>query len=194
MLTCSETGTRPLCNHLMQGAALNYPAGAFPPPTHRIPTAPRIRTQSHDQQLSHHPNQYTQSYYDTPVLYPSRSMTYTSHVTEHRYHPRNQQETHAHYPQSQMYPASLPMPIVPTLTQASGWVKPFNETEVQVEGIMPYSYGMRRYGPVSSVSCILGLSLSMLVSCDATSSLTIVIEVKLQRSFLSGADLTSLPL
>jgi hypothetical protein len=53
-----------------------------------------------------------------------------------------------------MYPASFPVPMAPN-TQAPGWLKPFNEAEVQVEGIMPYGYGMPRYGPVSSSSLLL---------------------------------------
>lgn len=110
-------------------------------------------TQHHDQQLFHHQYPLTQSYCGNYAQSLPRPVVYSSHIMEH--HTQQQQDMDAYnYPQAQMYPASLPNPMIPN-TQAPGWVKPFDEAEVQVEGIMPYSYGMPRYGPVSSPSLLL---------------------------------------
>lgn len=49
--------------------------------------------------------------------------------------------------QGQMPVDGVPTPHEPAL-QASGWLQPFNESELKVAGILPYSYGMPRYGQV----------------------------------------------
>jgi hypothetical protein len=46
-------------------------------------------------------------------------------------------------PLEEVHPSQVPPP------QAPEWPQPFNEAELKVAGIMPYSYGMPRYGQVS---------------------------------------------
>ena len=173
----------------MQGAGPYNPEGAFPYPMNNISTASRIKVHHHNQQPYQRQSHHTHSYDDHPIRYPPPSMVYTSRIMEH--HPQHQQEMNAYYPQAQMYPASLPLPTVPT-TQASGWVKPFNETEAQVEGILPYSYGMPRYGPVSGFFSSSNHG-DWRRSPSANHRL-LTEQLKLQVSSLSGADPTYLPL
>ena len=81
--------------------------------------------------------------------YPTTS-AFAIHSQVHP-HLQSQQVQWPH--QYNLFHAQMPVDGVPTqhepALQASGWVQPFNEAELKVAGIMPYSYGMPRYGQVS---------------------------------------------
>lgn len=66
------------------------------------------------------------------------------------FRPQYMQVPPHNFPYTQM-PLEAVQPSLGPAQQAPGWPQPFNEAELKVAGIMPYSYGMPRYGQVSAL-------------------------------------------